>query len=268
MNAGKSLSRLTEKTLFALTSMSQLSCASFRFYASLNDFLPNQRRQKSFSHCFKGNPSIKDTIEALGIPHPEVELIIKNGEAVDFSESVTENDHWSIYPHFSSLEITEQKLRPLLAITRFILDVHLGKLATQMRLLGFDTLYKNNFSDSELAQLSHQQQRILLTRDIALLKRALITYGYWLRHQDPQLQLQEVLHRFALFSSISPFKRCLRCNGLIMPIKKADIQEQLEPLTRKYYHQFYRCTSCYQIYWQGSHYTKLKQWVKKITSND
>jgi uncharacterized protein with PIN domain len=245
--------------------MSQFYCASFRFYASLNDFLPSQRRQKSFPHWFKGNPSIKDTIEALGVPHPEVELIIKNGETVDFSEQVKEGDYWSIYPHFSSLEISPQRLRPPLAITRFVLDVHLGKLATQMRLLGFDTLYENGYSDPELADLSDQQQRILLTRDIALLKRSVVTYGYWVRNQDPDLQLQEVLNRFALFSSISPFKRCLRCNSLMMSVNKADIQEQLEPLTQKYYHEFYQCTGCHQIYWKGSHYHKLKQWIEKIT---
>jgi uncharacterized protein with PIN domain len=165
----------------------QENCASFRFYASLNDFLPSQRRQKSFPHWFKGNPSIKDTIEALGVPHPE------------------------------------------------------------------------------LADLSDQQQRIVLTRDITLLKRSVVTYGYWVRNQDPDSQLQEVLNRFALFSSISPFKRCLRCNSLMMSVNKADIQEQLEPLTQKYYHEFYQCTGCHQIYWKGSHYDKLKQWIEKIT---
>ena len=245
--------------------MSQFYCASFRFYASLNDFLPSQRRQKLFPHWFKGNPSIKDTVEALGVPHPEVELIIKNGKAVDFSEKVKEGDYWSVYPHFSSLEISHQELRPPLAINRFVLDVHLGKLATQMRLLGFDTLYENDYSDSQLADLSHQQQRIVLTRDIALLKRSVVTYGYWVRYQDPPLQLQEVLHRFALFPFISPFKRCLRCNGLMMSVNKVDIQEKLEPLTQKYYDEFYQCTGCHKIYWKGSHYSKLKQRIEKIT---
>ena len=247
--------------------MNKISCTSFRFYASLNDFLPSEKRQQTFPHWFKGNPSIKDTIEALGVPHPEVELIIKNGEAVDFSEKVTGNEQWSIYPHFSSLEISQERLRPLLAIKRFVLDVHLGKLATQMRLLGFDTLYENDYSDAQLAHLANQQQRIVLTRDIDLLKRSIITYGYWLRNQNPDWQLQEILNRFALFSSISPFKRCLRCNGLLISVKKVDIQDQLEPLTQKYYNQFYQCSDCQQIYWQGSHYAKLKQWIEKITSS-
>ncbi len=244
--------------------MSQFYCANFRFYASLNDFLPYQKRQKLFPYWFKGNPSIKDTIEAIGIPHPEVELILKNGEAVDFSEGVKAGEHWSIYPYFSRLKINSQKLRSPLAVPRFILDVHLGKLATQMRLLGFDTLYKNNYSDPEIAELSHQQQRILLTRDIVLLKRSIVTYGYWIRHLDPQLQLQEILNHFDLFSAITPFKRCSKCNGLMKPVNKAEIEDQLEPLTKQYYHEFYQCTDCQQIYWKGSHYRKLKQWIEQI----
>ena len=247
--------------------MNQLYCTYFRFYASLNDFLGSQQRHKCFVHRFKGNPSIKDTIEAIGVPHPEVELIIKNGEVVDFSEEVKHKDHWSIYPHFFSLDLSVQKLRPSLTIPRFVLDVHLGKLATKMRLLGFDALYANNYSDPELAELSDQQKRILLTRDISLLKRSIITYGYWIRSQNPQLQLQEVLNRFTLYPFISPFKRCLKCNGLIRIVNKAEIQEQLEPLTKKYYQEFYQCTSCAQIYWKGSHYAKLKQWIDKISKN-
>lgn len=246
--------------------MNQLYCASFRFYASLNDFLPSQQKQKWFSHCFKGNPSIKDTIEALGVPHPEVELILQNGKVVDFSEQVKDKDYWSIYPHFFALEINHGRLRPPLVVPRFVLDVHLGKLATKMRLLGLDTLYQNDYCDAELATISAQEQRVLLTRDISLLKRAIVTYGYWIRHQNPYLQLQEVFNRFNLFSFISPFKRCLKCNGLIKVVNKAEIQEQLEPLTKKYFQKFYQCTSCHQIYWQGSHYHKLKQWIEQISS--
>lgn len=246
--------------------MTQVDCANFRFYASLNDFLPPQQRQKCFAYCFKGKPSIKDTIEAIGVPHPEVELIIKNGEVVDFSEPVQKDDRWSIYPHFFSFSINHHKLRSPLEIPRFVLDVHLGKLATKMRLLGLDTLYENNYADAELADISAQQQRILLTRDLGLLKRSIVTYGYWIRNQNPQLQLEEVLNRFNLFSLITPFKRCVHCNGLINLVSKADIQDQLEPLTQEYYQEFYQCTVCNQIYWKGSHYPKLKQWINTITS--
>ena len=244
--------------------MNDLYPVTFRFYGSLNDFLPINRRQQSFTHWLKNTPSIKDTIEALGVPHPEVELILSNGNVVDFSYGVKEKDDFSVYPHFSSLEINDKALRHPLFKKRFVLDVHLGKLATQMRLLGFDVLYQNNYSDEELADISHQHQRYLLTRDLALLKRSIVIYGYWVRGKKTETQLREVLNRFQLFSEIAPFKRCLRCNGLIISVEKEAIKEQLEPLTKEHYHEFYQCTQCAQIYWKGSHYPKLQKFINRI----
>lgn len=244
--------------------MSHLFATKFRFYASLNDFLPLHKRQQTFTHWLKGNPSIKDTIEAIGIPHPEVELILSNGEPVDFSYLVKEGDRFSIYPHFFVLE-PNNLLRLPLSSKRFVLDVHLGKLASQLRLLGFDTLYKNNYDDAELAHISHQETRILLTRDRGLLKRSLVVYGYWIRAKYTEAQLIEVLHRFNLLSQIRPFKRCLKCNGLIISVDKAKIIARLEPLTKEYYHKFYQCTKCHQIYWKGSHYPKLQQLINNLT---
>ena len=140
----------------------------FRFYGSLNDFLPISRRQEGFIYLVRGNPSIKDTIEALGIPHPEVELILANGQAVDFDYSLKDGDRFSVYPHFSSLSLDSlQLLRPPLSLTRFVLDVHLGKLATSLRLLGFDTWYRNDCDDEELAAAS-QSNEILSSRLVGI----------------------------------------------------------------------------------------------------
>ncbi|MGB5635477.1 MAG: Mut7-C RNAse domain-containing protein [Waterburya sp.] len=156
--------------------------AYFRFYGSLNDFLPSFRRQQGFTYLVRGNPSIKDTIEALGVPHPEVELILANGQSVDFDYSLKDRDQFCVYPHFTSLSLgSVQILRPPLCLTRFVLDVHLGKLATYLRLLGFDTWYRNDCDDEKLAAISDSEQRILLTRDRGLLKRRIVTYGYWIR---------------------------------------------------------------------------------------
>lgn len=245
--------------------LSQLYGIHLRFYGSLNDFLSFDKRQQTFTHWLKGNPSVKDTIESLGVPHPEVELILCNGESVDFNYGVNEGDFLSVYPHFSNLKLDHQRLRNPLSVRRFVLDVHLGKLATQMRLLGFDVLYENNYVDAELAEISHQQQRILLTRDQALLKRSIVTYGYWVRATETEAQLAEILHRFALVSHIRPFQRCLKCNGLIQSVAKEAIQEQLEPLTKQHYQEFYQCSNCEQIYWKGSHYPKLQKLINRVT---
>jgi uncharacterized protein len=144
----------------------------------------------------------------------------------------------------------------------FILDNHLGKLARYLRLLGLDTLYVSDAADdAELAQTAHDEQRILLTRDRGLLKRSKVIYGYCLRTRDSLAQLTAVLHRFQLHEEITPWTRCLRCNGLLRPVAKEAILDRLEPKTRRYFDEFRICEACGQIYWQGSHFAHLQKIV-------
>ncbi len=248
----------------------EISIADFRFYAELNDFLPPDRRQRTFTHQFELSASVKDMIEALGVPHTEVDLILVNGQSVDFSYLVQAGDRISVYPMFESIDISPLvRLRPQpLRETRFVLDVHLGRLAGYLRMLGFDTLYRNNFEDEELAQISSAQGRILLTRDRGLLKRSIVTHGYCLRATNPLEQLLEVLRRFDLFDSIEPFQRCLRCNGLLQSVNKNNILDRLPPKTRRYYDEFWQCRRCQKIYWQGSHYQRMRQFVERVISNN
>jgi uncharacterized protein with PIN domain/sulfur carrier protein ThiS len=232
-----------------------MSLVAFRFYAELNDFLRDAQKKTRFKIELNRRTSVKDLIESLGVPHTEVEIILANGKSVDFTYIVEANDDISVYPMFESVDITPiLKLRDEpLRQTRFVLDCHLGRLARYLRQFGFDTLYRNDYSDDELAQTSADQNRILLTRDRSLLKRSIITHGYFVRAFDPREQLDEVIRRFDLKGQIVPFGRCTRCNGIVKQVEKQDIVDQLEPKTRRYYNTFWQCTSCDQIYWEGSH---------------
>jgi uncharacterized protein with PIN domain len=240
--------------------------AHFRFYAELNDFLPPDKKQRTFSHSFELNASVKDMIEALGVPHTEVDLILVNGQSVDFSYLVQDGDQISVYPVFESLDITPlMRVRPQpLRETCFVLDVHLGRLTTYLRMLGFDALYRNDYADEELAHVSSSQGRVLLTRDRGLLKRSIVTHGYCLRATNPRQQVLEVLRRYDLFKSIKPFQRCLHCNGLLQPVDKAAISHRLLPKTRQYYDEFRRCQGCDRIYWKGSHYQRMQQFIDSV----
>lgn len=247
-----------------------MKCAHFRFYAELNDFIPADKSQVAFPHTFEGRVSIKDMIESLGVPHTEVDLILVNGESVDFDYLVQDGDQVSVYPVFESLDITPlARLRPKpLREPRFVLDTHLGKLASYLRLLGLDTLYHNDYDDQELARISSQERRILLTRDRGLLKRAVVTHGYCVRETNPRRQLAEVLRRFDLFEVIQPFRRCIRCNGLLEPVSKEAISHRLDPKTRKYYDEFRRCQACDHIYWKGSHYQRMRRLVEQVLDRE
>ena len=238
-----------------------------RFYEELNDFLAPARRKVEFSHDFNRRASVKDMIESFGVPHTEVDIILVNGDSVDFSYIVQDGDRLSIYPVFESLDVSPLvRLRPApLRSPAFVLDSNLGRLARYLRLLGFDCLYQNDYGDETVASLADREQRIVLTRDRALLQRKIITRGYFVREVRPRLQVKEVLARFDLYRRVAPFSRCVRCNGDLQTVDKQTIEDQLEPKTRQYFENFRICTACGQIYWQGSHHARSLRLIEALT---
>ncbi len=240
--------------------------AIFRFYAELNDFLPPGRRMVAFDHPFSGQPAIKDVIEALGVPHTEVDLILVNGESVGFGYRLMDGDRVAVYPVFEGLDIAPiSRLRPEpLRDPRFVCDAHLGRLAGYLRLLGFDALYRADYDDAEIARISSAEHRILLTRDRALLKRSQVSHGYWVRETDALRQLREVVTRFDLRRLIRPFTRCMRCNQRLQDVSKAAIFDQLWERTRQEHDHFRRCLGCGRIYWRGSHYERLCRLLARL----
>lgn len=240
--------------------------ATFRFYEELNDFLPVTKKKVEFVRVFSGNPSIKDSIESMGVPHVEVDMILVNGISVDFKYILQDNDVVSVYPVFETLgisNVTHLRSKPLRNST-FILDVHLGKLAGYLRMLGFDTMYQNDNDDNEIIRISLDEHRIILTRDIGLLKVKSVTHAYFVRNQHPKEQLVEVLNHFDLYGDIHPFVRCIKCNGPLEPIEKEKIIRQLEPLTIQYFNKFSRCTDCKSVFWEGSHFEHMQSFIQTL----
>ncbi len=244
-----------------------MSVVRFRFYEELNDFLPPHRRKREFAITFRSQNSIKDMIESVGVPHTEIDLILVNGQSVDFSYIVQPDDQISVYPVFESLDIynvTRLRPEPLRRI-RFVLDTHLGKLAHYLRLLGFDTLYNNAWKDEELVKISASgDKRILLTRDHGLLKRKQLTHGYFVRNDKPNLQVREILLRFSLYQRVQPFTRCTWCNGLIQPVAKDQVIERLPSGVIDTVSEFSACENCRRIYWQGSHYDHMQRIIEEL----
>lgn len=242
------------------------SNVTIRFYAELNDFLPKNRRQMWFAPPVAQDASVKHLIESLGVPHTEVDLVLVNGEVAEISQRIHEGDRISVFPRFRTLDLgPDVPGRPSHATEpRFVLDGHLGKLATYLRLLGFDTLYTNHWTDSTLADITEAEGRILLTRDRALLMRRQVVRGMFVRADDPEQQAIEVIRRFDLLGQIAPFTRCLHCNAVLAPVSKDAIIDRLLPKTRRYYDEFRICPSCDQIYWRGSHWQHMHGFIDRL----
>jgi hypothetical protein len=179
---------------------------------------------------------------------------------------VRDGDRVSVYPVFESLDISSvSRVRPApLRALRFLLDVHVGRLAAYLRMAGFDALYSNQADDAELAGIVAREGRVLLTRDRYLLMRTAVERGYWVRSTQPKQQLLEVVKRFDLAASMRPFTRCLSCNTLLEDASRETILDRLPPKILEK-DAFRVCPGCQRVYWEGSHYermSKLLGWVK------
>jgi uncharacterized protein len=237
-----------------------------RFYEELNFFIPREKQKKLIEENCREGTTVKALIEICGVPHTEVDLVLVNGESEGFSYQLKDNDRVSVYPVFESFNIERvSRVRPVpLRVTRFVLDVHLGKLAKCLRLLGFDTLYSNSFSDGEISTIAKEEKRIVLTRDTGLLKRKIISHGYYIRSRDPEEQLHEVIRRFDLLHAVKPFSLCLRCNEPLEEIKKESIQQELPEKVMEKYDRFQHCPGCGKVYWLGTHWENMKKRLEKI----
>lgn len=236
-------------------------------HGDLDFFLRSGARGRNIERSLSEKTSVKDVIESCGVPHPEVDLIVANGQPVDLHYAITSDADIELYPVGAGIpKFKEQRLQATI-VSGFVADGHLGKLARDLRLLGFDVAYDSRAEDRQLLRVMERENRALLTRDRRLLMHAVVKSGYCPRSQNADEQAVEVIRRFDLLRSLAPFTRCLRCNAPLRKVSKAEVLERLEPLTKIYYEQFRCCTGCGQIYWAGSHFSKLQKRLEKIRAN-
>lgn len=243
--------------------------ATFRFYEELNDFLAPGRRKREFDCPCARAATTKHMIEALGVPHTEVELVLVNGESVGFDRVLQEGDRVAVYPKCESLDITSLlrvRDHPL-RVTRFVADVHLGGLARLLRMAGFDTRYDTQFSDEEIAAMSAHEDRIVLTRDRGLLMRREITHGCYVRALKPSSQLREIVDRLDLIGSMHPCTLCLHCNAPLDGIDKSRLKALVPADLLARYDSFATCKVCRRVFWEGVHWQRMRALLEDVTEN-
>jgi uncharacterized protein with PIN domain len=249
-----------------LMNLENRKACEFRFYEELNDYLPPDQRKRSIVREIAGTPSVKDAIESIGVPHTEIDLILVDGCSVRFDRRLRGGERIAVYPEFERFDITPiYRLRPRpLREPRFVADVHLGTLARFLRLLGFDTRYGNDLDDAELARLTSRERRILLTRDVGLLKRKTVVRGQWLRSREPEQQVEQIVDALHLRDAIRPFTRCMMCNGPLTAVARTDVACLVPPRVYRRFRAFRQCRSCRRVYWRGTHFVRLQRLVATV----
>lgn len=243
-----------------------MATVTFRFYEELNDFLPAARRQRDFEQPVARGESVKHAIEALGVPHTEVELILVDGESVGFARPLLGGERVAVYPMFEAFDVTpllRLRERPLRA-PRFVADAHLGGLAAKLRMAGFDTLYDNRIADDAVEALAVAERRVVLSRDRELLKRRAITHGCYLHALKPEAQLRELFARLDLARLARPFTRCMVCNAPLRGIGRDAAAGRVPDDVLAGQSRFVECEACRRVYWEGSHWRRMRSLLDEL----
>ena len=226
-----------------------MATAVFHFDEVLKRFLSKPRRGGPFEYDCARAATLKNAIEALGVPHTETGALTVNGQPATLQRAVREGDVVQVFPWDPSRAPRQPA---------FLADAHLGGLARFLRMLGFDTLHENALSDEEIRRLAREEDRIVLTRDRELLKCADITRGAFVRELKAEAQLREVAARYGLAQMARPFTRCLACNLVLAAADRREVLDRLPESVSRLHDSFVRCPGCLRVYWRGSHYARMQ----------
>ena len=198
-------------------------------------------------------------IEALGVPHTEVAIVLINVELCGLDKMLLHGDIISVYPTFMQFDGVEvQSLAPLPpGRPRFIADAHVGALARMLRMAGSDTLYDNRYDDPDIAAIAGREQRIVLTRDRDLLKRRSVANGCYVHALKAPEQCREIVRRLQLEALARPFTLCLHCNAPLSAVEKEQVELRLPPSVRALQEDFSLCRQCDRVFWKGSHWKSM-----------
>ncbi len=138
---------------------------------------------------------------------------------------------------------------------KFLADNMLGRLATWLRLLGYDTAYQHDATDAELARRARVEQRILLTRDVELTRRRGVR-AVLIESEQVEDQVRQIFHVLNLTAQ-EAFSRCAECNGLLEEASKESVRGQVPPYVFHTQERFRRCPHCARVYWRGTHWAHI-----------
>ncbi len=194
-------------------------------------------------------------VQSAGVPLTEVGDLLVAEVSVSWRSRLQEQDRLDVAGRARPQRLEGPAL--------FLLDVHLGALTRRLRLLGVNAAYDKDADDDHLVEQAEREDRVLLSRDRGLLMRRALRRAAFVRGQDPDDQLADVIERFR--PPLKPWSLCPVCGGMLTPVSKAQVANQLQPGTLRTQERFSRCRSCGHVYWHGAHDARLQQVVRRHT---
>jgi hypothetical protein len=148
---------------------------------------------------------------------------------------------------------------------KFIADNNVGKLGRWLRLIGYDTLLFRQKHDSLMIRTALNEDRVILTRDSAFIRRRLVTSGklraILIRQDNSELQVQELVQALNLNYHFRPFSLCLECNQELISRDKDEVEKRVPSHVFETQTQYTECPACHRVYWRGTHWRAM---VKKL----
>ena len=233
----------------------------------LRDFNKGSVPVNELAVRFRGHPALKDTIESIGVPQVEIGKTEKDEQNVSLELQLYGGERIKVCSkkYIYEGELSKSGFEICLPTPpRFILDGHLGKLAVKMRMAGIDTDYETQRSDARIVDVAQKDNRIVLTRDIGLLKHKILKYGRWIRSDDPLDQWIEVMRFFRLWHFMNPGIRCTNCNAILSEVPFEDVADQIPKLIRERGSGIKRCPRCGHLYWRGTHFRNFMRELEAV----
>lgn len=222
------------------------------FEIVLTGNLSELARRPRIQRRLPSTTTVKDALESVGVPHVEIGRVTLDGHLATLEQLIGNQETLVAHP-VDSIPV---------AAPAFICDFHLGKLARLLRFCGFDSLWNHAWRETTLARLAGQEDRIVLSRHRALLKRKTLTIGMLIRSNDADRQLVEVLQRFRITDRITHPGRCATCNGALMFTPRDKVTAPIPPRTAAWKDGYWVCRQCGQLFWDGTHVEHLKNRVE------
>ena len=229
------------------------------FFGNNKELLQVPTSQGKILYHLNRRASIKDIVEAVGVPHTEICRLVYSGNEISFHYIPSGDEEILIYPFDKQNNWRAPSvLRPQpFDRLKFLVDMTALKLARNLRMAGLDTATVVGKKLKDIVKMASSEKRIVITKNRELVKIGDLLYGQLLRSDDHRKQLLEVEERYDIKAVAKPMSRCLVCNEILLEVPKKNILHRLEPLTRKYYTTFKECALCRKIYWPGSHHDRM-----------